>query len=212
MGIGNARMNILTVGKAATGLSRHLPAPSRILIGYDHRHNSRAFAEISVRIFEGAGHVVDLFPRPVPTPFVPCGMRAACSNDSSGSYYALGIMVTASHNPRQDNGYKVYNERGAQILDSAAAAIAAEISKVTALPPLPPAKATGSAELLERVTDWYNERLGDWLSCLPEPDASLSAPRIVYTPMHGVGGRYVMEVVSRQFPSFGKSNVSFCLI
>ncbi len=126
MGVGNARMNVVTVGKAASGLSSYLPANSRILLGYDHRHNSRAFAEVSVRVFEAAGHVVEVFPEPCPTPLVANGLRM---REEEG-YYALGIMITASHNPRPDNGYKVYNARGAQILDADASLIAGHISKV----------------------------------------------------------------------------------
>ena len=198
MGIGNARMNVLTVGKAAAGLAAYLPSHSQIILGYDHRHNSLAFAQISVRVFEAAGHVVQAFPEPVPTPFVAGGMRMEPGR------FALGIMITASHNPRPDNGYKVYNARGAQILDADAALIAGKIDEIKKLQLSPETPDfTDNEKLLSSVLSWYQNQLSAWLSVLVPAAAPKVSSKIVYTPMHGVGGKFV-QLLMKQFFGTGK--------
>jgi phosphomannomutase len=194
MGVGSARMNVLTVGKAASGLAAHLPAHSRILLGYDHRHNSLAFAQISVRVFEGAGHVVSVFPEPVPTPFVAGGLRM----EREG--FALGIMITASHNPRPDNGYKVYNSHGAQILDADAGLIAEKIAGIRSIQLAPEIPSFANQQLLDSVFFWYQNQLSGWLNQLRSANREKTqSPKVVYTPMHGVGGKFVQTLMRQLF-------------
>ncbi|MGZ4640385.1 MAG: phospho-sugar mutase, partial [Actinomycetes bacterium] len=102
LGAGPNRMNRTVVIRAAAGLASYLSARggSRVVIGYDARHKSDAFARDTAEVLEGAGLHAVVLPRPLPTPVLAVAIRhLGC---------AAGVMVTASHNPPQDNGYKVY--------------------------------------------------------------------------------------------------------
>src|SRR5690606_1044007 len=131
LGAGSNRMNRVLVGQAAAGFAAYLrenagadESPT-VVIGYDGRRNSDVFARDSAEIFAGAGLRVILLPRLLPTPVLAFAVR----------YFdaAAGVMVTASHNPPDDNGYKVYlggADGGSQIVAPADAAIAAHIQRV----------------------------------------------------------------------------------
>jgi phosphomannomutase len=181
LGAGPTRMNRVLVAQAAAGLAAYLrlrePNPS-VVIGYDGRHNSAVFARDSAEIMQAAGVQATLLPRLLPTPVLAFAVR----------FYqaSAGVMVTASHNPAADNGYKVYlggGDGGSQIVPPADAEIQAAIldvagGSVTALP-----RSTSYATAGEEVIDAYRSAT----SGVARAGAPAATLRYVYTPMHGVG-------------------------
>ncbi len=188
IGAGPNRMNRVVVGQAAAGLATYLQdqglGGGTVIIGHDARHKSDVFARDSAEIFAGAGFRALLVPVPTPTPVVAFGIgHFGC---------VAGVVVTASHNPPQDNGYKVYLGDGSQIVPPADAEIAARIAEITEhdLADLP--RSGDYVQLGDELVEAYLERV---VSLVPS-----EAPRElrwVYTPMHGVGGRVVAEAVLR---------------
>lgn len=184
LGPGSNRMNRLVVARAAAGLARYLVAQhgtdcTRVVIGYDARRNSDVFARDTARIMAGAGISAMVLPRPLPTPVLAFAVRELRC--------AAGVMVTASHNPPDDNGYKVYLGDGSQIIAPADVDIAQCIAGIG-----PMATIAGSDAyrvLDESVLDAYVTRA---LALLPPGPRQLSA---VYTALHGVGGEVFMRVV-----------------
>jgi phosphomannomutase len=182
---GPNRMNRVLVSQAAAGLAAYLlehakpGATPSVVIGYDGRKNSDAFARDTAEIMAGAGVRATLLPRLLPTPVLAFAVRHL---DASA-----GVMVTASHNPPNDNGYKVYlggEHGGSQIVAPADAEIAAHIAHVavsTTVPELP----RGSFETApESVVDAYVSATAAVTANAPTADAQ---PSVVYTAMHGVG-------------------------
>ena len=179
LGAGPNRMNRAVVLRAAAGLAAYLPSRGAVVVGYDARHLSDTFAEDTAAVMSGAGLDVWLLPRPLPTPVLAYAVRElGC---------VAGVMVTASHNPPQDNGYKVYLGDGSQIVSPADAEIAARIAEVGDLASVP--RGTGWKVLGEDLLDRYL----DTVAGLAE-----DGPRdldVVYTPLHGVGGTAVAQVL-----------------
>jgi phosphomannomutase len=188
---GPNRMNRVLVAQAAAGLANHLlehAAPGTtpsVVIGYDGRKNSAVFAQDSAEIMAGAGVRAVLLPRMLPTPVLAFAVRHL---DTSA-----GVMVTASHNPPNDNGYKVYlggADHGSQIVAPADAEIAAHIQRVaetTTVPELP----RGDFETApEAVVDEYVRQTAQ------VADAAAAQPRVVYTAMHGVGWETTARVLA----------------
>jgi phosphomannomutase len=179
---GPNRMNRVVVSRAAAGLAAYLRdtgATGPVVIGFDARHRSDDFARDTAEVITGAGIPVRLLPRPLPTPVLAYAIRElGC---------AAGVMVTASHNPPQDNGYKVYLGDGSQIVPPADAEIAARIASVGALADVP--RGTDAVTLGEDVVDRY---LDDAAALAADGPRDLS---IVYTPLHGVGGTSVVQVL-----------------
>ncbi|MFZ4893205.1 phospho-sugar mutase [Plantibacter sp. Mn2098] len=178
---GSNRMNRVLVAQAAAGLAAYLleqEASPSIVIGYDGRKNSQVFATDTAAIMAGAGVRAIILPRLLPTPVLAFAVRHL---DVSA-----GVMVTASHNPPQDNGYKVYlggEHHGSQIVSPADAAIAAHIERVAAegrVQDLPRSTAYDVAP--ESVLDAYIEATA---AVAPAPTGEQL--RVVYTAMHGVG-------------------------
>ncbi|MCS5734847.1 phospho-sugar mutase [Herbiconiux daphne] len=204
---GPNRMNRVLVGQAAAGLAAFLleraepgTRPS-IVIGYDGRKNSRVFATDTAEIMAGAGVRAILLPRLLPTPLVAFAVRDLGTS--------AGVMVTASHNPPRDNGYKVYlgdADAGSQIIPPADAEIAAAIDRVAATVELPDVPRSDSYEIAdETVVDRY-VAVTAAIATPPSPlaelrqsdppgtgDGHFGATRragslgVVYTAMHGVG-------------------------
>lgn len=185
LGAGPMRMNRVLVAQAAAGLAafllrqaEHPMAEGRtpsIVIGYDGRHNSEVFARDTAELMQGAGVQAILLPRLLPTPVLAYAVRAL---DASA-----GVMVTASHNPPRDNGYKVYLgglDAGSQIVPPVDGEIAAEIARVAEgdIGELP--RDTGYAIADEGVIDDYVRET----AAVATHAASLD---VVYTAMHGVG-------------------------
>ena len=186
LGPGPARMNRVVVSRAAAGLAGYLRSRGHqgapVVVGYDARHNSEVFARDTAEILAAAGLAPLLCSRPLPTPVVAFGIRHyGC---------AAGVVVTASHNPPQDNGYKVYLGDGSQIVPPADADIAAGIA----------AASTGPVADLPRSTD-YRTVGDDLVDAYVARAASLVAPGSpreltwVYTALHGVGAAVVDRVV-----------------
>ncbi|MDX3002603.1 phospho-sugar mutase [Kribbella solani] len=186
VGAGPNRMNRVVVIRAAAGLAAYLKAQGRtdgpVLIGYDARHKSDVFARDTAAVIRGAGLDAVLLDRPAPTPVVAFGIRHLKA--------VAGVVVTASHNPPQDNGYKVYLGNGSQIVPPADAGIAAAIAAVGPLAEVP------------RGDDWQttgDDLLNAYLDRIAEL-VPADAPRdlkVAYTPLHGVGRTLVEAAVAR---------------
>ena len=190
MGPGPNRMNRVLVTQAAAGLAAYLlsrePSPS-IVIGYDGRANSEVFARDTAVIMAGAGVRTTLLPRHLPTPVLAFAVRHL---DASA-----GVMVTASHNPARDNGYKVYLgglNHGSQIVSPADGEIAADIAIIAAgsITDLP--RSTDFVVADDSILDEYVRRTAE-LANVPAPVS------FVYSPMHGVG----LETAARVFEAAG---------
>ncbi len=201
LGAGSARMNRVLVAQAAAGFAAYLNeqagegAQPSVVIGYDGRKNSDVFARDSAELMAAAGVLVHLFPHPVPTPVLAFAVRHLG--------VSAGVMVTASHNPPRDNGYKVYlggANAGAQISAPADRDIAAHIERVAA----------GSISTLARSDEYHLvdaavlEAYIAATSALATRDRGADNPeraplRVVYTAMHGVG----WATASRVFAAAG---------
>jgi phosphomannomutase len=179
MGGGPARMNRSVVIRAAAGLAAYLterldaPGDGLVVIGYDARYKSERFARDTAAVMTGAGLRAALLPGPLPTPVLAFAIR------HTGA--VAGVMVTASHNPPRDNGYKVYLGDGSQIVPPADAEIAARIAAVGPLAGVPRAE-TEPRVLGEDVVAAYLERAAGVVA-----EGGPRDVRVVYTPMHGVG-------------------------
>jgi phosphomannomutase len=185
LGAGPNRMNRATVTRAAAGLAAYLNVHGggRVVVGFDARHDSDMFAIDTVEVMRGAGLEAILLPRPTPTPVLAYAiLRLGC---------AAGVMVTASHNPAADNGYKVYLGSGSQIVPPADAEISAAIDAVGRLAEVPRGK--GWTVAGDDLLDAYLAAVVGQ-SLTPERDL-----RIAYTPLHGVG----RDVLLRAFAKGG---------
>ena len=191
VGPGPNRMNRMVVRQAAAGLAAyvHEHGGHTIAIGYDARHGSADFARESAMVFAGAGLRALVLPRALPTPVLAYAIRhLGCD---------AGVVVTASHNPPQDNGYKVYLGDGCQIIPPADGQISAHIDRVAGAPladiPLGEAWET----LGDDVVEDYVQQAASLIR------RKATAPiRVVYTPLHGVGGEVFESVLDRAgFPA-----------
>ncbi|QDP95675.1 phospho-sugar mutase [Microlunatus elymi] len=188
LGPGPNRMNRVTVGQAAAGLARYLQdqqlGGGRVIIGFDARHKSQLFATDTAEIMAAAGFDALITAAPTPTPVVAFGIRHfEC---------VAGVVVTASHNPPQDNGYKVYLGDGSQIVPPADADIAAQIDLVSAQPLDRVPRSQDYRVVGDKLINAYLDRATSLIA-----DGTPRSLSWVYTPMHGVGGRIVAEAVSR---------------
>jgi phosphomannomutase len=202
LGSGPNRMNRVVVLRAAAGLAAYLRANGArtgldrhqkrdsVVIGYDARHNSDVFARDTAEVMTGAGLKAFVLPRPLPTPLLAFAIRdLGC---------VAGVMVTASHNPPQDNGYKVYLGDGSQIVPPADEEIAQEIAAVGAVQDIPRGDATTSSGRSAEIEVLGDEVLDRYLKTVV--DLAGGGPReltIVYTPLHGVGGSSVVTALKR---------------
>lgn len=186
LGPGPAAMNHIVVAKAAAGLCQYVKdtGGSKIVVGYDARHNSKAFAELTAAIAAGAGLTAEVLPRNLPTPVLAYAIRARSAD--------AGVVVTASHNPPEDNGYKVYLGDGMQIVSPADAEISARIAAQPAFGQIP--QSDRWTTLDESIVDAYLDRVVS----LADPARTGGARlRVVYTAMHGVGGHLFETVCER---------------
>ncbi|MDE6681895.1 MAG: phospho-sugar mutase, partial [Muribaculaceae bacterium] len=195
MGAGSNRMNIYTVGAATQGLANYLkdcfkelPQIS-VAIGHDVRNNSEKFAKIAADIFSANGIKVFLIDGPCPTPEVSYAIRKfGCQS---------GVMVTASHNPKEYNGYKAYWSDGAQMI---APHDVKTIEYVNAITSVDQIKFEGKPELIEVVGEKLDQDyLNDihTLSLDPEADKRNKDMKIVYTPIHGTGLRLMYDSLKK---------------
>lgn len=199
---GPHRMNRAVVIRAASGIADFLlgeldgvTPPPRVVVGYDARHNSRQFALDTAGVLTAVGIEVLLLPEELPTPVLAFAVRHLDAD--------AGIMVTASHNPPQDNGYKVYlggrvvtdGGQGAQIVPPTDTAIAAEIARVPSVASVPRAD-HGWTVLGPEVLDAYVGAVVGLADRSPEARAAAKKLRIVLTPLHGVGGKVAQRVLA----------------
>ena len=200
MGVGSNRMNIYTVGAATQGLANYLnkcfagKKDISVVVGHDCRNNSRKFAEISADIFSANGIKVYLFDDMRPTPEVSFAIRQlGCQS---------GINITASHNPREYNGYKAYWDDGAQVLAPHDKGIIDEVNKVK----VNDIKFQGNKDLIQiigkDIDDVYLEKVHG-ISIDPEVIKRQKDLKIVYTPLHGTG----MMLIPQSLKLWGFENV-----
>ncbi|TWX40238.1 phospho-sugar mutase [Frigoribacterium sp. ACAM 257] len=191
LGAGSARMNRVLVAQAAAGFAAFLTAREQepsIVVGYDGRKNSAVFARDTAEIMAAAGVRTTILPRALPTPVLAFAVRHL---DVSA-----GVMVTASHNPAQDNGYKVYLggvDAGSQIVAPVDAEIAAHIDDAATRPVSELPRSDDWSEAGEDLVDEYVRRT----AALAGTAASGTQPRVVYTAMHGVGWEVARRVFSQ---------------
>lgn len=185
LGAGPNRMNRAVVIRAAAGLASYVleHGGRSVVVGYDARYKSDRFAIDTCAVMIGAGLDAMLLPRPLPTPVLAFAIRHLGAD--------AGVMVTASHNPPQDNGYKVYLGDGSQIVPPADAEISAGIDAVGALADVPRADAGWRTLSDADVLDAYVARAA--AVALPGSPRDV---RAVYTPLHGVGGEVIRRVVA----------------
>ncbi len=195
MGVGSNRMNIYTVGAATQGLANYLNDTFKelpqisVCVGHDVRNNSRKFAELAADIFSANGIKVYLFDSCRPTPEISYGIRhLGCQS---------GVVVTASHNPKEYNGYKAYWSDGAQMI---APHDVKTIEYVNAITSVDQIKFQGNKDLIEIIgPDIDNDFLNDVhkLSLSPESIERHKDMKIVYTPIHGTGSMLIYDSLAR---------------
>ncbi|MCB2411587.1 phospho-sugar mutase [Demequina sp. TTPB684] len=198
LGAGPNRMNRAVVIRAASGLCSYVTAqlghPGTVVVGYDARHGSAEFAHDTAAVAVAAGHRALLLPSPLPTPVLAYAIKALGAD--------AGVMVTASHNPAWDNGYKVYlgasitpEAPGAQIVPPHDAGIAKLIEAVDAVAGVQ--RATSGWEVLSpSVVDDYAAKVA---ALVPAPQGDVATRRtelkVVLTPIHGVGDATVRQAL-----------------
>ena len=201
MGAGTNRMNIYTVGAATQGLANYLnkcfagKKDISVVVGHDCRNNSRLFAEISANIFSANGIKVYLFDDMRPTPEMSFAIRTLkCQS---------GIIITASHNPKEYNGYKAYWDDGAQVLAPHDKGIIDEVNNVSSVDKI---KFEGNKDLIQiigkEIDDEYL-RMVHTISIDPEVIKRQKDLKIVYTPIHGTG----MMLIPQSLKLWGFENV-----
>lgn len=196
VGPGPSCMNRAVVHRAAAGIAAYMKQRglTSVVIGRDARYGSEDFTEESAQVFSGAGMKVYILPRPLPTPVLAYAVNNLQAD--------VGIMVTASHNPPQDNGYKVYlggvvdgvRYAGSQIVPPADVEIAAEIAQISALAP--------------KGSDWEilgEESFTDYVKATASLARSHHPIKVVYSAMHGVGG----ETIEATFKAANFSPIEF---
>ncbi len=201
MGVGSNRMNIYTVGAATQGLSNYLKKEFsklpqiKVVIGHDCRNNSRKFAEISADIFSANGIKAYIFEDLRPTPEMSYAIRKlGCQS---------GIILTASHNPKEYNGYKAYWDDGAQMIAPHDRNTIAEVNQIRNAGEI---KFKGNKSLIEVIGKEMDQRYINDLTTIslsPESIARHKDMKIVYTPIHGTG----VEIVPAALKAFGFTNI-----
>ena len=201
MGVGSNRMNIYTVGAATQGFANYLKKNFKdmeqisVVIGHDCRNNSRLFSETSANIFSANGIKVYLFDDMRPTPEMSFAIRElGCQS---------GIILTASHNPKEYNGYKAYWDDGAQVLAPHDTGIIDEVNKISSAADI---KFEGNKDLIQIIGEDIDKRYLEAVKTIsidPEVIERHKDMKIVYTPIHGTG----MMLIPRSLKMWGFDNV-----
>ncbi len=202
MGVGTNRLNQYTIRMVTQGLANYIlnqKGPHRVVIGYDSRHNSRLFAEETARVLAGNGISVLLLKQLRPTPYVSFAVRQ--------KKCLCGVMITASHNPAEYNGYKVFWKDGAQVVSPHDRAIIDEVSRVTK------PEDVKLAELESPQIKMVGEELDlDYLNAIrplqffPEQNRASGAKlHICYTSLHGTG----ITLIPKALDDWGFTSVSY---
>ncbi|MFO7828831.1 MAG: phospho-sugar mutase, partial [Bacteroidales bacterium] len=201
MGIGTNKINFYTVGMATQGLSNYLKQQFaykpeiKVAIAYDSRNNSKLFAEKTASVLSANGIKVYLFDKLRPTPELSFAIRyLGCQS---------GIMITASHNPKEYNGYKVYWEDGGQIISPHDNNIISEVQKIKKIDEIKFDDRLSNVEIIgEEIDQKYIHEITK-LSLNPKVIEKQKNLKIVFTPIHGTG----VEIVPRALKAFGFENV-----
>ena len=193
MGVGTNRMNRYTVGMATQGLANYLKekveGPLSVCISFDSRNHSHEFAQIAADVFSANGIKVFIFDEIHPVPLMSYAVRAKKAN--------CGVMITASHNPKEYNGYKVFWNDGAQITAPVDKEIVAEVGKISDPSQV---RFKGNPALIETMGHEVDEAYQKDVFTLmlsPEARARHADMKIVYTPLHGCGVRIVPECLEK---------------
>ncbi|WP_109699537.1 phospho-sugar mutase [Chitinophaga deserti] len=199
MGVGTNRMNKYTVGMATQGFANYLnqsfPDGVKIAIAHDSRNNSRFFAEVTANVMAANGIKVYLFEALRPTPELSFAIRhLGCQG---------GIVITASHNPREYNGYKAYWNDGAQLVPPHDKNVIKEVEKINGIGEVKWAGWEQNITLIGKELDEAYLSMLKGLSVSPDAVAAQHDLKIVYTPIHGTGITLVPEILQR----FGFTNV-----
>lgn len=201
MGVGTNRMNRYTVGMATQGFANYLQKVHgdkeiKVAIGHDSRNNSRFFAETVANVFAANGIKVYLFEALRPTPELSFAIR----------YLGLdaGVMCTASHNPKEYNGYKAYWNDGSQLVPPHDKNVIKEVEAITSVDDVKWSGGEANISLMGKEMDDAYMKMVKGLSVCPEAIAQQQDLKIVYTPIHGTGIVLVPEVLQR----FGFNNVT----
>ena len=201
MGVGSNRMNIYTVGTATQGLANYLKKTFegeqvRVAVAHDSRNNSRLFAERVADIFASNGFKVYLFDDLRPVPELSFTIRELQLHS--------GVVITASHNPKEYNGYKAYWSDGAQVTPPHDKNIIEEVAKITQNSQVLTGMNPENITILDKTFDKrYIDRIKNDIQLSPESVAKYHDMKIVYTPLHGAGVRLVPMALK----AFGFSNV-----
>ncbi len=189
MAAGLRRMNQPNVRRTTMALAavaqRHAPGKQVAVVGYDTRINSEVFAAESAAVLAAAGFQVFLGSRPLPTPFLCFAMKALGS--------ACGVIITASHNPKEYNGFKAYNDLGGQVVDPWDVEVEAHMATLPVVP-VPPIAPEGRIRPIPAEMENAYLALGEGLLQHPEP---FTPVRALYTPFHGTGLAFVPELFKR---------------
>jgi phosphoglucomutase len=201
MGVGTNRMNKYTVGMATQGLANYLKKsfPNeeiKVCVGHDSRNNSRFFAETVANVFAANDIKVYLFPALRPTPELSFAIRTlGCKS---------GVVCTASHNPKEYNGYKAYWDDGAQLIPPHDKNVIKEVEAINSVDDVKFSGGEANITMLdEKMDDAYIEMIKS-LSVYPEVIAKQHDLKIVYTPIHGTG----ITLVPKTLAAFGFTNVT----
>ena len=199
--VGTNAMNYFNISRATQGLvaylhdwfaKNHLPGRPKIVVAHDTRHFSRDFTELTARVAVENGCDVCIFEGPRSTPQLSFSVREENAN--------AGIVITASHNPSHDNGYKVYFDAGAQVVEPHAGGIIAKVNAIESdgYPPLPKAEQGTQTVLGKANDDAYMARLETLILDRPMVAAAAqSGLHIVFTSIHGVGGTIIKPMLDR---------------
>ena len=201
MGVGTNRMNVYTVGMATQGLSNYLKkefkgiSQIKVAIAHDSRNNSRLYAETAANIFSANGFKVYLFDSLRPTPELSFAIRYF--------HCQSGIVITASHNPKEYNGYKAYWDDGGQIISPHDKRIIQEVQNIKSISEVNAIAKPENIEIVgNKVDEIYTDQITT-LSLSPEIIKRQHDLKIVYTPIHGTGGMLVPLVLKK----FGFRNI-----
>lgn len=197
--VGTNAMNFYNMSRATQGLVGYLKEwrakeeikdKAKIVIAYDTRHFSEAFAELTAKVAAENGYDACVFDGPRSTPELSFAVRQLNAS--------AGIVITASHNPPHDNGYKVYFSDGAQVVEPHASGIIARVNAITSetYEPLPPNERGKVIPLSDEIDEAYMRRL-ETLILDPELVRAEKSLRIVFTPIHGTGGVIIKPMLQR---------------
>ncbi len=195
MGVGTNRMNKYTVGMATQGLANYMKAniegPLSVCISFDSRNNSPEFAQITANVLAANGIHVYIFDKLHPIALMSYSVRTKKAN--------AGIMITASHNPKEYNGYKVFWSDGAQVTSPVDKDIVAEVAKITdpSMVKFEPGADAAPIEVMGHEMDEAYLNSVSTLMLSPEAVAAHKDIKIVYTPIHGSGVEIVPEFLQK---------------